>query len=539
MATIAIKYGELKSAARNAGQVSQKLTTYANSINNTVLNKLNSYSGDRTGNISTAVSNARNKNRQLEEDSKRYSAYSGALKNLEEDCKNTDKRVADRVKNLTGTFKASHGIKTNAILDGFSRFMTSIANSNPVFRWIGNNIVDRAKEGWGYLKDSIKEWYHYKGGKQLIKGLADSFIGIAAAIAGIILAIPTAPITGIAAAVAAVVGVVVACVGGAIAITNGITNMANEIGGYVARQNGNASLGYRLSHLDSYTDTLRTFSDDKGVHRFANIVDGVEFVCEVIDFIKNAGTLVKKGYKWATHSLDSLKNIKWKDILSRGTLGQFAGKLKSSVSDGLSSVSTAIKTLDYNYFRNAANSFNTDFLYSLEKRFGNFSDAKSTLSSLKNIVSFGKDLIDMEDLSFKSIAKTLAANIVLPCVNLVGMDVVDRDGNGFFMRDSTGQLEFGKSEFISLNDIFSKQLLDNILDLPKHLSFGDMFKSFNWIDKGAGFWKDGCEIVDKLFGKSEVDISIPEIYVPQIHIQINMNIDIHIRPVNTLAGQAA
>lgn len=528
MATIAINYREMGNAAGDAAKVSKKLTAYANSINNTVLNKLNSYSGERTGNISSAVNNARNKKNQLEEDSRRYSDYSNNLKNLEDDCKSTDKRVADRVKSLTGTFKNCYGIKTNPILDAINRFMTSVANSNPIFRWIDNNIVDRFREGRDYLKSTIKEWYNYGGGKQLIKGVIGTGLEIAAAVIGFV---------GVAAGIITGIGAVTAVVLGIIGVLNGGANLINEVGAYFSRQNGNASMGYRLSKLDTFTDSLRTFSDNKGIHMLANVIDGIKVVCEVIDFLNDAGELIKKGYKWATNSLDSLKNIKWKDILSRGTIGQFAGKLKSTVADGLKSLTSAVKNWDVNFFKNAASSFATDFLYSLEARFGNFGDMKGALSSMKNIISFGKDLIKMDHFDFKNISKTLAANVVLPCVNIVGMDVVQRDNNGFFIKDSTGQFVFDKSEFVSLGNIFSNQLTDNILDLPKHLSFGDMMKSFNWVDKVSSFWKDGSGIVKKFMGTSNVSISIPKIYVPQINIQVNLNFNI--RTINIPAGLAA
>ena len=410
--------------------------------------------------------------------------------------------------------------------------MTSVANSNPIFRWIDNNIVDRFREGRDYLKSKIKEWYNYGGGKQLIKGAAIAVLEIAGAVVAIV-AVVLGTVTGVWAVVAAIAAVV----GGVIGVVNGITNLANEAGAYYARQNGNASMGYRLSKLDTYTDTLRTFSDNKGIHMFANGIDGIKFVCDVIGFLDGAGNLIKKGYKWATNSLDSLKNIKWKDILSRGTIGQFAGKLKGTVADGLKSLTSAVKNWDPNFFKNAASSFATDFLYSLETRFGNFGDMKGALSSMKNIISFGKDLIKMDNLDFKNIARTLAANVVLPCVNLVGMDVVQRDNNGFFIKDSTGQFVFDKSEFVSLGNIFSNQLTDNILDLPKHLSFGDMMKSFNWVDKVSSFWKDGSGIVKKFMGTSNVSISVPKIYVPQINIQVNLNFNI--QAINIPAGLAA
>ena len=80
MSTIAINYSELRSAAGQAQNVSKRLDAYADSIENTVLRKLDNYSGDRTGNISSAISNARNKRNQLQDDCRRYSNYSNDLK---------------------------------------------------------------------------------------------------------------------------------------------------------------------------------------------------------------------------------------------------------------------------------------------------------------------------------------------------------------------------------------------------------------------------------------------------------------------------
>ncbi len=523
MSTIAINYSELRSAAGQAKNVSKRLDAYADSIENTVLRKLDNYSGDRTGNISSAISNARNKRNQLQDDCRRYSNYSNDLKTLESDCQNTDKRVADRVKGLTGTFKSMYGIKTNAILDHIGRFMTSLSNSNSLFRWIGNNVVDRYNQGRDYLKDRIKEWYNYDGGKQLIKGVGVAILEIVGAIAAIA-AVVLGTVTGVGALIAAVAAVI----GGVIGILNGAANLINEVNGYNARQNGNASWGYRLSKLDTYTDSLRTFSDDKGIHMFANIVDGIEFVCDVIDFVDGAWKLTKKGYKWAKNSLNSLDEIKCKDIFSRGVLSNFTTKLKETVSGGWKTFTTAIKKkpVDWDFFKNATNSFVSDFLTNMELRFTDFSSAKNGMKSVKNITSLGKDLLSIDDYNGKNLSNVLTKNIILPCVNLVGMDVAQKDENGFFVRDQLGQIMFDKSEYISLGDIFSKNLINNLWDLPKLLNISD---------KVINLWEDGSMVIKQFSELSKVNISIPEIYVPQINIEVSLNI----QPINITVGLAA
>lgn len=532
MATIAINYSELRSAAGQAQKVSKRLDAYADSIENTVLRKLDNYSGDRTGNISSAVSNARNKRNQLQDDCRRYNNYSNDLKNLESDCQNTDRRVADRVKGLTGTFKNMYGIKTNAILDHIGRFMTSLSNASPFSRWIGNNIIDRRNQAKDYLKDRIKEWYNYDGGKQLIKGAGVAILEMVGSIAAI-----GAALLGTVTGVGALIVAVAAVVGGVIGFLNGYANFENERAAYNARQNGNASWGYRLSKLDTYTDSVRTFSDDKGIHMFADIVDGIEFVCDVIDFLDGAWKLTKKGYKWAKNSLNSLDEIKCKDIFSRGVLSNFTTKLKETVSGGWKAFTTAIKKkpVDWDFFKNAKNSFVSDFLTNMELRFADFTSAKNGMKSIKNITSLGKDLLSIDDYNYKNLSDVLTKNIILPCVNLVGMDVVQKDENGFFVRDQLGQIMFDKSEYISLGDIFSKNLIGNLGDFLNHLSIGNFSKLFNIPSKIFDLWEDGSSVIKQFGELSKINISIPKIYVPQINIPVNFNI----QPINITVGLAA
>lgn len=506
MATIAINYREMGNAAGDAGKVAKKLTTYANAINNTVLNKLNSYSGNKTGNISSAMSSARNKKNQLETDSERYSKYATELKNLEDECKRTDKQVAGRVKSLTGTFKDSHGIKTNAIADCFSRFMTSIANSNPVFRWIDNNVVDRIKEGHNYLKDRIKEWYNYDGGKQLLKGVAVAALEIAVAVAGIVVVF-LGTVTGIGALIVAVAAVI----GGVIAFANGMTNLINEVGAYADRQNGNASMGYRRSKLDTLTDTVRTFSDDKRVHQVANFVDGLEFVCNVIGLVDSVGGLLKNGYKWASGSLKPLEDLKLKDILTRSNIKDFGRKLKTDLLDGGRSIKAAFGRRDWEFFKNAGKSFGTDFMKSLKERYIKFDGLKDGLKSFKNIASFGKKFLGTDGFWGKSGA--IVTEVVLPCINIAQNATAKTDGNGNFIRN---------------NNVI-------VMDDPEKVSIDDIWSNMKKIFKTP--FSDFPKLVDKFTGSKGPDISIPKIYVPPVNVQVNLNINI--QPIHIPAGRAA
>ncbi|GFI23088.1 hypothetical protein IMSAGC011_01865 [Lachnospiraceae bacterium] len=522
MSTIAINYSELRSAAGQAKNVSKRLDAYADSIENTVLRKLDNYSGDRTGNISSAISNARNKRNQLQDDCRRYSNYSNDLKTLESDCQNTDKRVADRVKGLTGTFKSMYGIKTNAILDHIGRFMTSLSNSNSLFRWIGNNVVDRYNQGRDYLKDRIKEWYNYDGGKQLIKGVGIAILEIVGAIAAIA-AVVLGTVTGVGALIAAVAAVI----GGVIGILNGAANLINEVNGYNARQNGNASWGYRLSKLDTYTDSLRTFSDDKGIHMFANIVDGIEFVCDVIDFVDGAKDLIKNGYKWASGNLQKLDNLKLKDILTKSNIKDFTTKLKTDFADTFNSVKSAFARKDLEFFKRAAKDFGTDFMESLKERYLNFDNMKEGirhwsdsskndglrdgLKSLKNLASLGKEFLSTEGLRGR--IGSVFKESVLPCINVMQNPVGKTDASGSFIRNN-GRIVLDSPEKVSIDDIWAS--IKSTFKIP---------------------FSDSPDIYKKFIGGVGPNISVPKIYVPQINLRVNLQINI--QPIHFSAGLVA
>lgn len=556
MATIAINYGELRSAAGEAKKVSKRLDAYVDSIENTVLRKLDNYSGDRTSNISSAISNARNKRNQLQHDCTRYSEYSNNLKNLEIDCQNTDRRVANRIERLTGTFKNMYDIKTNAILDHIGRFMTSLSNSSSLSRWIGNNIVDRYNQGRDYLKDRIKEWYNYDGGKQWLKGTAKAIGEIALAVIAI-----TAALVGTATGITEIIMAVAAVVGGVIALADGVTNLMNEQFAYGSRQNGNASMGYRLSKLDKFTDTLRTFSDNKGVHTFANVVDGVEFVCDVIDFIHDVGdaiksvkTIFKNGKTMFNHTVDwaknGINNIKSRGFLTASRELFDMAKMKTmdglnNIKKGIVNIGTAFRDRDLNFFKTPISNFLTDFKNSLISNFKadflDFSSTEKGLKSAENIVKFGQKLVDVESTS--DFFETVAEEFILPNIEvdfIKNINLKYDETTKLLMIDQSGKLMWD-AEKISLADIKGK--FDKAFELGKDIISADSFNKFifdkikdiNIVSSGIEIGSGLVDLADKFTSLSNTKITIPDVYVPQINIQVNLNI----QPINIAVGLAA
>lgn len=503
MSTIAISYNELESAQRDAKKVAQKLNSYADSINRKVLSKLNSYSGDHTGNISSACEKMNEKKQNLQAAAQQYNDYATSLKNVKSDCISIDKSVANNIRSLSGTFKSSYGIRNKPVTNFFGNLLTSISNSNPVFRWVDNNVIDAIKKTGKSLVGSIKEWFDYDGGKQLLQGAGVATLEIALGVIGIIGAV----VSG-----AGLVLVIAGVVAGVIGVANGVTNLVNEAIAYHARQNGDASTGYRFSAMNEYTQTLRTLSDSKGVHRFADVVDTVEFVCNVIDVVHGADELLKNGYKWVTNSADELSKISRKDILTGSTAQKFLDKVKMNVGQGFEEIKNSIKRRDFKFVKDKSMEFISDFKKTLQENYTFDSKLKNKdkifenkLDVVKNVLSFTKGTLE------DGFLPTFRDELLLPSVSIISVNNWKTDEAGTVIRDSHGNLQLGDPEDISLKDI-----MDNV--------------------------KGGFELVFKDYPEYREKLSIPSkevylvrtTYIPEVHIDIKESI--YIPEIRTMAA---
>ena len=244
MSIASISYGSIKNAASEARDVAKKLDKYANTIDNSVYKKLNKYDGPWTGNISSARSKANAKIDWLRDEAGRYRDYADDLDNLKEECERVDKAVKSKVSSLTASFKETHGINNNVVINTISYLFTSVTNSTSTGRWM-NTQTDAFETEASYHKQAIEDWYDYNGGKQLITGIAVAALEIAIAVAAIVL-------SG-----GAVLVVVATVIGSLIAIANGVCNIVNEVRAYNLTQDGDPATGKRRSDQDTIQDTLR------------------------------------------------------------------------------------------------------------------------------------------------------------------------------------------------------------------------------------------------------------------------------------------
>lgn len=479
MSTIAISYKDLRNASSEASTVAKKLSSYADEIKKNVIKKLDNYSGDRSSNISIAYSSATTKYRTLTDAKEQYTKYSSNLKNLCEDCKTTDKNVANRIHTLTGTFRETHGID-NGFWSQAEQWIayqfTSFTNSTPAFRWIDNNVVTPFSQKVDELKGNIKEWYDFGGGKQLVKGIGEALFTIVGAVAAIVIGVLTFPVSGVFAIVAAVAGLVVA----GIALLDGTMDLVNECVAYNMRQNGDASMGYRLSNLNSFTDTVRTFSDNKIDHMFANVLDGVEFVCGVIDAIKDIqelGKFLKGGGEWIKNTWANLKDLKNRGLLTQ-TLGEGLVNGKNKIVQMSKEIFSSIKSMDIDYFGKVVGDSISDFAKTMEYTFDtSLTDLAEITENQGNVV---KNWIELGEAIWKG--------------------------------------ELGEKGFESIRDFALKKI--EVFDVSLG-DIADMVIDFtDWCTED-----DRLSNIVKMFdGSNQINVSVPQIHMPQINIDININV---------------
>ena len=509
MSTVSVSYRSLKDASNEANSVAKKLNSYADSIDRHVYNKLNKYKGEWTSNIYAARNSVATKYNELRTAAGKYKTYADNLIDLRDECKSVDKAVKSKVSSLTGTFKNAYGIKVGKVESAVTGFFTGLRNSCSAGRWTGDKI-DQVRNGGKYIKDGIKEWYDYGGGKELIKGLLVGILEIAIAVLGIVAVVLSGG------AILGVVAVIAGVVGGVIAIVNGAVNIGNEIRAYrELNRYDDPATAKRLRDQNTIQDTLREGNISQDSNGFldyidshvsisktiANVIDGVNLVCTVITVVDSLGKLAKNAYKWATNNPLDIKEISMKDVLTKDSFTKIFSRIKSSALQGLKDIGSAIKRMDLRFFLNGAKDFGSDFMNNMKGEFFKFDKLKSGVSSVKNILGVAKVLVE-HGLDGEGI-KGLVEKIVVPGITLAvlpyKLEFPEGGGQGYLNFDDDRE-KIKVKDFYKLYDDIKKKVVGN-----------DLFSQPISVDMNLN-------VLDKLSTTTDINISIPDIQIPKIEI---------------------
>ena len=466
MSTASISYSSLNDASSEAKAVAKKLDKYADSLYDNVYKKLNKYDGSWTSNLTNARTKTNAKISELRSEQSKYESYATDLIDLRDECKEVDKAVKSRVSTLTASFKESHGIKNSKVENAISYFFTGLGNETAFGRWLGDK-GDQFEAGTDYLKSSIKEWYNYEGGKEFVKGALVAILEIAIAVIGIITG------TGI-------LAIIAAC----IALAAGVVNLINEFIAYGQTNNLNdPARGRRTSEINSVQDWLRT-SDSKTLHTIAGGIDLVNLICGISAVISGVGSLLKNGYKWATGSVDDLAKIEWKNVFSRNTFKQFGTKFVNQFKN----LKLGLKFGGWDFAKKLLLDFGSDFLNNLKTYF-----TGKGLKSFKASLGLTKDIIKNG-----ITVKVVFENIIAPSISMGQITNIKFDDSG------QAKIDF---DSIKVKDFYK--------------IFDDMRSKVIESD----FWSSGDgdiskSVMNKLSEISDINISIPEIHVPEINMPI-------------------
>ncbi|MBO5238621.1 MAG: hypothetical protein J6B50_07590 [Lachnospiraceae bacterium] len=303
MGELIIYYDALVDAASKASKAAAEFDAYATRLKEKVANKLDSYSGGKTGNLYSAETEIDNKIAEAEQMADAFYAYSTAIGNngFIQTAKAADAAVKSEVTTKIGEFRDTYGIKENPITKWICD-LVCVLNETALGRLL-KDIADSIAIALEHLWNDFTDWYNYWGGEYLLKDIAVAVAAAVVAVAAVVLVVVTggAALAIISAAIAAVV----AC------LNLGAT-IYNSVNAYGAMQDGDPSWAKRYSNRDGFTDTLRKESDSKIIHGIALAVDGVEFAGQIIglvDTLRNLGGAIKNFKNFMT----ALKNDPFKN----------------------------------------------------------------------------------------------------------------------------------------------------------------------------------------------------------------------------------
>lgn len=501
MSTASISYGSLKDASNEAKSVAKKLGKYADSLYENVYKKLNNYGGGWSSNLTEAKSKTNAKINELRSEGEKYDTYASNLLGLRDECKAVDKAVRSKVSTLTASFKEAYGIKNSKVLNAISYFFTKVGNSTAFGRWLGG-IKDSFDAGVNYFKQSIKEWYNYGGGKDLITGVLVGLLEVALGV----LAIVGAIFSG-----GALLVIIAGVIGGVIAAANGIANIWNESKAYSATQNNDPATGKRRSKINTWQDYLRSsyiygedgekYEYNKYYNGLATGIDIVNLACTIVTVVSSCGQLLKNGYKWATGSSAKLSDIKFKDVFSKDTFKAFGSKIKMGFTNGLADIKAAFKFHDWSALKDFGYRILSDAGRNLKAEFWSFDSAKGAVKSIKNMISIPKELLK-NGFNFSNIADVGFKGFVLPALTAFTVNST----NGYLTTRSDGQMFFDFTDKITVKDIY--RIGDNINS--KILGFS-LFSNDSLIS---------ADVMNKLSSSCNINISIPEINIPNIEMPV-------------------
>lgn len=302
---------KLDDAAEAAGNAASKLDKYYNSLSTKVRNKLQSYQHDSRGqewtaNMQSAYSLVQKKMTAVLTSERNHVQYQKDITALREKAEGVETRIIQKMNASLQTFCNRYGLEftpsdENVKKNWFVGFIESIVRK--VDAW--KNYI------WKTTKDTLRQWYNYHGGQEILNAVWAVALAIVA-VAAMISAVGVLLAGG---AIWAIIGAVASIITAAIAVLNAVVQVIYAGRAAISGVNGemfDAAWNRYQSNNMTFTQQLREW----GYYGVANLIDVIDALASMISFASNItkiGSKIKNltGLKslmdWK-HPFKSLKN---------------------------------------------------------------------------------------------------------------------------------------------------------------------------------------------------------------------------------------
>jgi len=285
-------FGKLTDLAKEARNAAKEANNYAGDLNNKIKNKISGYSGKHTGNINTAYDRVRVKADRLRQKADKLNHYANRVDQFKDTVKTAEKRLTGRISSLMGSFKKRWNIKDPSIWEKAFEAFCDFIGLGDLHDAIRGFLKD-LKAYFKHIMNEVSDWYHFKGGAELIDAIVAIVITIAVVILDIVLVIVTdgAWLVVIAAALAAAVAVY---------------NAAGKISQYMQTFSSDHVLHMSANNKISSETDFASWLRRQGQYEAATAFQAIEFASEIlslvagiVSFAQNLGNLMKSGAKGA------------------------------------------------------------------------------------------------------------------------------------------------------------------------------------------------------------------------------------------------
>jgi len=183
-------YGKLTNLANEAKKAANEANTYANDLDKKIRNRVGNYSGKHTGNINTAYDRVRVKANRMRQKADKLNHYSSRVTSFLNTVKSAENKLTNRISSLMGSFKKRWNIKEPAWYEKLIEGICDFLGLGDVYDMVRGFLKD-LKAYIKHIFNEISDWYHFKGGAEIIDAIVAIYVAVILVVIEIVLVVVT------------------------------------------------------------------------------------------------------------------------------------------------------------------------------------------------------------------------------------------------------------------------------------------------------------------------------------------------------------